>query len=72
MTKRGKCASNLKVLKFLPYDLAAIWRVVSASEIIKMGCSRMFGKKFFVALLSNRAKNGRFCLFFPRQANSLR
>ena len=41
-----------------------IWRVGSASEMIRMGYSLMFGKMFFVAdFLSNRAKNGLFAHF---------
>ena len=59
MPKRGKCASNLKVIKSLPYDLAAIWRVGSASEMIRMGYNAMFGKMFFVAL---------FCQIGPKMA----
>ena len=50
MPKRGKCASNFKVLESLPYELGAIWRVGSASEMIRIGYSRMFSKMFFVAL----------------------
>ena len=70
MPKREKCAS---ILESLPYDLAEILRVGSASEMIRMGYSRMFGKMFFVALFfTNRAKNGLFCVFFACQANSLR
>ena len=52
MPKREKCASNF---------FHGIWREGSASEIIRMSFSRMFGKMFFVALfLSNIAKKGLF------------
>ena len=62
MPKRGKCASNLKVLKSLLYDLAEIWRVGSASEMIRMRYSRMFGKMFFVAFFLSNIFLRVFCL----------
>ena len=52
MAKLGECASIFKVLKFLPYDLAASRRVGSASEMIRMGYSRMSGKMLFVAFFT--------------------